>query len=103
MFFCQGEPKATEKEAAMTGTTQGSRKTTEGGRGDPHKASPIAIEYYLKGINFPADKEDLVEQAKDNDAPDDVFYVLRRFEEKSYKTGVDIAKEVRRIESANTP
>jgi hypothetical protein len=36
----------------MGGRTEGGRKTSERGRGYPHKASPAAVEKYLHGIQF---------------------------------------------------
>ncbi len=74
------------------------QKSSEGGRGNPEKASPAAVERYMKGIDLPAQKKDLIERAKQNNAPEDVMSVLNRFEEKTYNTAVDIAKEVGRIE-----
>jgi hypothetical protein len=82
----------------MAGTTEGGKKTSEGGRGDPEKASPAAIERYLKGINFPAGKEDLLKHAKENQSPEDVLHVLNQFEEKEYHSVIDVSKEVGRIE-----
>lgn len=73
-------------------------KASEGGRGDPDKASPAAIERYLKGINFPSNKQGLISRAKENNAPDDVLRVLDRFEEKDYHTVIDVSKEVGRVE-----
>lgn len=82
----------------MAGTTEGGRKSSEGGRGDPNKASPAAIERYLKGIHYPAKKDDLIKQARNNGAPEDVMNVLNRFEDKKYGGTVDIAKEVGNVE-----
>lgn len=82
----------------MAGTTEGGKKTSEGGRGNPEKASPAAVERYLKGIHFPAGKEDLIRHARENEAPEDVLHVLGQFEEKEFHTVVDVAKEVGRIE-----
>jgi len=82
----------------MAGTTQGGQKTAQGGRGNPDKASPSAVEHYIKGIHFPCDKNALIQQAQGNNAPDDVMSVLNRFEEKQYTSAVDIAKEVGQVE-----
>ena len=82
----------------MTGTTEGGRKSSEGGREDPNKASPAAIEKYLKGIHFPAQKHGLISKAQDNEAPQDIINVLNRFEDKKYGSAVDIAKEVGVVE-----
>jgi hypothetical protein len=82
----------------MTVTTEGEKKTSEGGRGHPEKASPAAIERYLKGINFPANKGNLIKHAKDSEAPKDVLHVLNQFEEKEYHSVIDVSEEVGRIE-----
>jgi hypothetical protein len=82
----------------MTGTTEGGRKASEGGRGDPNKASPAAIEKYLKGIHYPVQKRDLLKQAKSNGAPADIINVLQNFEEKEYKSTIDVSKEVANAE-----
>ncbi len=66
--------------------------STEGGRGNPHKASPAAVERYLKGVHYPAQKDDLVYQAQGNGAPKGVMYVLNQFEDKNYNSTVDVAK-----------
>lgn len=78
----------------MSGTQEGGEKSSMGGRGDPNKASPAAVERYLKGIHYPASKGDLVEQARGNDAPDDVMHVLDQFEDKEYESTVDVTKEI---------
>jgi len=72
-------------------------KPSGGGKGDSEKASPTAIERYLKGMTFPADKKALIEKAKSNDAPEDVMKTLNQFEEKTYSTVIDVSKEVERI------
>lgn len=87
-----------KKEATMVGTTEGGKKAAEGGRGDSEKASPAAVEKYLKGINFPADKESLIKHAEENDAPEDVLHTLSQLEEKEYHSAIDVSKEVGRIE-----
>lgn len=80
------------------GRSEAGRKSSEGGRGNPEKASPAAVERYLKGIHYPASKGDLVNQAKQNGAPSDVMSVLNRFEDKEYGSTIDVAKEVGNVE-----
>lgn len=78
----------------MAGTTEGGKKTSAGGRGNPEKASPIAVENFLKGLDFPADKKALVTKARSNHAPDDVMKTIQKLPEKSYNSPVDISKEI---------
>lgn len=74
------------------------RKSSEGGRGASDQASPAAVERYLKGVDFPCDKDDLIEQARGNGAPSDVIHVMEGFSEKEYGSPVDVAKEVSRVQ-----
>lgn len=80
------------------GRIEGGRKSSEGGRGDPEKASPAAVERYLKGAKYPAKKAELQKRAKENGAPSDVMHVIERFEDKEYHSPIDIAKEVGKVE-----
>jgi hypothetical protein len=73
-------------------------KSSEGGRGDPEKASPAAIERYLKGMKYPANKDDLINKAKENEAPSDVMSVLKRFTDHQYHSPIDVSKEVKEVE-----
>ena len=82
----------------MAGTTEAGEKSSAGGMGSPKKSSPAAVERYLNGINFPADKENLIKQAQENQVPEDVLQVLNQFEDKEYESAIDVSKEVGRIE-----
>lgn len=78
--------------------SEAGKKSSEGGRGNPDKASPAAVERYLKGIHYPAQKSDLVKQAEQNSAPSDVMSVLNRFEDKQYGSTIDVAKEIGNVD-----
>lgn len=80
------------------GRQVGGQKSSRGGTGQPDKASPAAVERYIKGIHFPASKDDLINQAKKNGAPGDVMSVLNRFQTEKYNSAIDISKEVGRVE-----
>lgn len=81
----------------MTGTTEGGKKSAQGSAGNPQKASPATIEHYIKGIKFPANKANLISKANDNNAPNDVMNVLKKFESKDYHSPIDVSKKVGRI------
>lgn len=74
------------------------KKTSEGGRSNPQKASPVAIESYLKGVHYPTNKNELVKCAKQNHAPNDVMHVIEKMPEKKYASPIDISKEVGKME-----
>jgi len=86
--------KNQQQQHMESGRSEGGRKSSEGGRGDPEKASPAAVERYLKGIKFPAGKEDLINKANENNAPSDVMSVIERLPDNDYNSVTDIAKGV---------
>lgn len=81
----------------MTGTTEGGKKTAEGGRGSPETASPAAVEKYLHGANYPLEKQELMDLAKKNNATEDVLRVIEKLSEKTYHSPIDISKEIGNI------
>ena len=58
----------------------------------PGSDSPVNVTHHLKGIDFPAEKDDLVEQAKSNGAPSDVMEAIEAMPEQTYGTMADVMK-----------
>ncbi len=54
--------------------------------------SPVNVTHHLKGIDFPAEKEDLVEQAKGNGAPSEVMGKIEAMPDQTYETMADVMK-----------
>ena len=54
--------------------------------------SPASVEKYIKGIDFPANKQKLVEQAKTNGAPNEVINTLQQLPGDKFNSPADIAK-----------
>ena len=77
---------------------KGGRKTPQGGRGSAEKISPAAIENYLRGVGYPASRQDLIDVAKENGAASDVLHILDRFSDRMYNSPVDVSKEVGTLE-----
>lgn len=53
-------------------------------------ADPIEVQKALKGISYPASKDDLVEQAENNGADDDLVEVLRNMEGTDFDGPTDV-------------
>jgi len=66
------------------------------GRGNPQNA-PIAVEKYLKGVDCPATKDDLLEHAQDSGAPEDVLDIIEQMDDRDYESPVDVSKEVAKV------
>jgi len=54
------------------------------------QASPTDIQRALKGADYPASSEDLVELAEQNGADEDVLDDLRTLEEREYDNPADV-------------
>jgi len=54
--------------------------------------SPATVAHFLKGIDFPAKKDDLVKHAKTQHADKDVLDVLNHMPEREYNNMADVMK-----------
>ncbi|MFL5245368.1 MAG: DUF2795 domain-containing protein [Gemmataceae bacterium] len=51
-------------------------------------ATPVGVQKHLKGVDYPATKEDLLKTAKKNGAPSDVMETLQKLPAEKF-TGPD--------------
>lgn len=58
------------------------------------KVNPIQLQKHLKGMDYPASKEDLLQHAKQHGADDNVCSVLEQLPEDEYETPADVSKAV---------
>ncbi|MBY4898560.1 DUF2795 domain-containing protein [Cupriavidus sp. AU9028] len=66
----------------------------QGGRQEP---SPIDVQKSLKGLDFPASKDDIVSKARDGGASEDILAELEQIPEREYETPADISKELGKL------
>ena len=52
----------------------------------------VEIEKALKGMNYPASKQDLVQKAKSNNASQDVIQTIENFSQDKFNSPVDVQK-----------
>ena len=74
------------------GKGEGGKKPFQGGRGLG------AIQNYLKGMDYPASKEDIIHLARDNGAPNEVMKLIERFEDRDYDSPVEVSRQVTKFE-----
>jgi hypothetical protein len=53
--------------------------------------SPAQLQKHLKGVSYPADKDDLIEAAETNDAPDDVIDVLQTLDDDLFDSPAEVS------------
>ena len=56
-----------------------------------------AIEKYMQGLNFPALKRDIIDQAQKNNASEDLLTIFETFLDKYYDDPIEIAMEFSRV------
>jgi len=56
------------------------------------------VEKYLAGMHYPAEKKNLINNARGKDAPNDVMNLLNKLPDKTYHSPIDITKEIGKIE-----
>ncbi len=54
--------------------------------------SPIEIQKALGGVDYPADKEDLIQNAKKKNANNDVLSALKDLPDRKYENPADVNK-----------
>jgi hypothetical protein len=79
------------------------RPSVKGGLASAAQAASVealsasAFQKYLGGMDYPAGKQDMINHARKNKAPDAVIQVLEMFEDKTYHSAADVSKEFGRV------
>ena len=63
------------------------------------RISSIQVQEYLSGVNYPAIKQDMLDTARSNKAPEEVMYFMNRLPEKTYNSPNDV--EESSVKSSN--
>lgn len=58
------------------------------------KINPIQLQKHLKGVDYPATKEELIEHAKHNGADENAIAVLEELPDQEYETPTDVSEAV---------
>jgi len=56
--------------------------------------NPIQAQKYLKGMDYPASKDDIVKKARQEGADDELQDTLQRLPEDTYETPADVSKAI---------
>lgn len=57
------------------------------------KSNVTAVQEALKGIDYPKEKKEVIEYAKDHKASKDVMSDLENISDRKYETAADLSKE----------
>lgn len=86
-FHVSKDMKMTESHRADSARTKSHRSST----------NPVAVQAYLKGINYPASKEDILDRAAQNKAPNEIMSALKKISEKRYSSPAELTREVGQV------
>lgn len=84
--------------APRGGSRSGGNRSNRGRGGDSTQVSPTMVESFLKDVEYPCEKSDLLDLARDNDAPEEVINLIEQFEDRTYDSPTDVAKEIGKLE-----
>lgn len=59
--------------------------------------SAAEIQKFIGGIDFPCDKDELMEHAKEKGAPQSVLKLMEKFPDKEYHSVVDVSKDISQV------
>lgn len=62
------------------------------------KVNPIQIQKYLKNMDYPANKQDLIKHAEKQGADKNVRETLEHLPDKQYQTPADVSEAIGKIE-----
>lgn len=57
------------------------------------KVSAAQLQVYLKGINYPVGREEIIQTARRNDAPERVMNYLNQLPDRQYQYPTDVERE----------
>lgn len=61
------------------------------------RANPIQVQEYLSGMDYPADKNEIITHARGQGADEDVMEILEQLPEQNYRTAADVSQAVGRL------
>lgn len=59
--------------------------------------TPIQVQKFLGGVDYPADKSSLVKRAKDNGADENVLNALNQMRDTTYNSPSDVSEEMGKL------
>lgn len=62
------------------------------------KVNPIQLQKHLKGVDYPASKQDLIEHAQQQGADEDAISALEQLPDEQYEAPTDVSKAIGEIE-----
>jgi hypothetical protein len=65
---------------------------------DMANVNPVQVQKYLKGVDYPVSKNDLLKSVDDQGADENVRATLEKLPDKTYQTPADVSEAIGQIE-----
>jgi predicted transcriptional regulator len=65
---------------------------------DDKNVSPAAVQKYLKGVEYPSTKDDLLDVAMENEAPEEIIDKIEQLPSSEFKGQQDVMKALGQME-----
>lgn len=62
------------------------------------KVNPVEIQKFLKGLNYPVSKDDLIKKAESQGADQNVRDTLNQLPDQQFQTPADVSEAIGKIE-----
>ncbi len=62
------------------------------------KVNPIQVQKFLKGLDYPASKQDVLQKAEQEGADEDVRSTLEQLPDEEFQTPADVSKAIGQID-----
>jgi hypothetical protein len=62
------------------------------------KVNPVQVQKFLKGLDYPANREQIVATAEEHGADDNVLSALKQLPDEEYQTPADVSHAMGKVE-----
>ncbi len=92
----------TQKQSDQGKSGSSGKGAEQGGKGGGggsgrEEPSPIDVQKSLKGIDFPATKDDILSRARDGGASEEIMAELEQLPERDYDSPAEISRELGKL------
>lgn len=61
------------------------------------KVNPIQVQKYLKGVDYPASKEDILKMAEEHGADEELYASLEQLPDQQFDTPADVSQALGKL------
>ncbi len=59
--------------------------------------SPIQIQKFLHGLEYPAQRQEIIDKAEEEGADDEILHLLQKLPDKDYESPVEVSSAVSKL------